>query len=180
LKKRNKRIISSDMTTEANPDSTQNPIPLAPREGSTEGRGFAVLHVNDSTDDQVLFQAACKEAGVPLIWHVADSAEKGISYLETLVRLSKKHDVRWPDLILLDIVMPGHNGFKVLEYIRTTPELNKLPVVVFTGHGSPAFQLQATELGANSFLNKPNGFSEAVRLVGSLYQDWGASGRLGA
>ncbi len=180
MKKRKKPITSSDMTTESNPGSAQKPAPLATRGRNTDDAGFAVLHVNDSTDDQVLFQAACKEAGVPLIWHVADSAEKGISYLETLVRLSKKHDVRWPDLILLDIVMPGDNGFKVLEYIRATPELNKLPVVVFTGQESSSFQTQAAELGANSFLNKPNGFSEAVRMVGSLYQDWGASGALGA
>jgi CheY-like chemotaxis protein len=133
-----------------------------------------VLHVNDSTDDQVLFQAACKQAGVPLLWHVADSAEKGISYLETLVRVSKQHDVRWPDLILLDIIMPGDNGFRVLEYIRNTAELKKLPVVIFTGHGNPTLQSQASELGANSFISKPADFSEAVQMAGTLYNHWGA------
>jgi CheY-like chemotaxis protein len=174
LKKRGKQLSFSNMTTEANRGQQQTPGPAAAHQ-LKGGGGFAVLHVNDSTDDQVLFQAACKEAGVPLIWHVADSAEKGISYLETLVRLSKKHDVRWPDLILLDIVMPGHNGFKVLEYIRATVELKKLPVVVFTGHTSPAFKNQATQLGASSFVHKPVGFSETVSLVGSLYQSWGAT-----
>ena len=136
--------------------------------------GFVVFHVNDSTDDQVLFQAACKQAGVPLVWHVADSAEKGISYLETLIRLSKDHDVRWPDLILLDIVMPGDNGFRVLEYIRNEPELKKLPVVIFTGHGNPTLKTQASAMGANSFLAKPVDFTEAVRMAGTLYSDWGA------
>jgi CheY-like chemotaxis protein len=140
---------------------------------SAGGSGFVVFHVNDSTDDQVLFQAACKSAGVPLVWHVADSAEKGISYLETLVRLSKKHDVRWPDLILLDIVMPGDNGFRVLEYIRHTSELSRLPVVIFTGHGNPSLISEANELGANSFLPKPADFHEAVQIAGSLYKAWG-------
>jgi CheY-like chemotaxis protein len=176
LKKRSKhQIVFSDMATKANLGKQETPHAGPVSSLKSHGRGFAVLHVNDSTDDQVLFQAACKEAGVPLIWHVADSAEKGISYLETLIRLSKKHDVRWPDLILLDIMMPGHNGFKVLEYIRSTDELNKLPVVIFTGHDNPGFKSQAAELGANSFVNKPSGFSETVTLVGTLYQNWGSS-----
>jgi CheY-like chemotaxis protein len=161
------------MTVEA--DANQSPHTGAHVPTPSEHRGFVVLHVNDSTDDQVLFQAACKRAGVPLIWHVADSAEKGISYLETLVRLSKQHDVRWPDLILLDIVLPGENGFRVLEYIRSTSELAKLPVVIFTGHGSPSFVDQANELGANSFLAKPADFHEAVQIVSSLYKAWGFS-----
>src|SRR5947209_18043302 len=74
-----------------------------------------LFHVNDSTDDQVLFQAACKRAGIPVNWHVADSAAKGISYLQTLVRKSKEHEVHWPDLVLLDIVMPRESGFEVLK-----------------------------------------------------------------
>src|SRR6266568_2669151 len=97
-----------------------------------------VLHINDSTDDQVLFQTACKHAEVPFNWHVTDSTEKAISYLDTLIKLDKTHSVQWPDLVVLDIVMPGESGFKVLEYIRNTPALHRLPVIVFTGHSSPA------------------------------------------
>src|SRR6476646_7467140 len=95
-----------------------------------------VLHINDSTDDQVLFQTACKHAEVPFNWHVADSAEKGVSYLDTLVKLDKSHSAAWPDLVVLDVVMPGDNGFAVLEYIRKTPALHRLPVVIFTGHST--------------------------------------------
>src|SRR2546429_1486745 len=87
-----------------------------------------VLHVNDSTDDQVLFQAACRKGNVPFNWHVCDSAEKGISYLQSLVDQSKKTPVCWPDLVLLDIVMPGSSGIEVLKFVRRTPELKELPV----------------------------------------------------
>src|SRR5438876_10909810 len=82
-----------------------------------------VFHINDSTDDQVLFQAACKHAKVPFLWHVADSAEKAISYLKSLVELNRTHSVRWPDIVVLDIAMPGESGFTVLEYMKATPEL---------------------------------------------------------
>src|SRR5580765_6491234 len=106
-----------------------------------------VFHINDSTDDQVLFQAACKEANVPFQWHVAESAERGLSYLSSLLALSKTQSVRWPDLVVLDIVMPHASGLKVLEYIRATPKLSPLPVVILTDHPTPAVQESALKLG---------------------------------
>lgn len=129
-----------------------------------------VLHVNDSTDDQVLFQAACRHAQVPINWHVADSAEKGISYLQTLIEQSNRVPVCWPDLILLDIVMPEQSGFEVLKFIRSSPQLRDLPVVVFTGREFPDPRQESQVLGANLCLFKPSDFSEIVELAKQLYQ----------
>lgn len=135
-------------------------------------RTLLVLHVNDSTDDQVLFQTACKHAKVPFIWHVADSAEKALSYFRTLLEINRRHAVSWPDLVLLDIVMPGDSGLRVLEYMRATPELKVLPVVIFTSQAEPKLIRKAQELGANSYLLKPKQFHETVQLVGALYATW--------
>src|ERR1051326_1563068 len=44
-----------------------------------------VFHINDSTDDQVLFQAACKKAGVPLEWQVADSSARAKEFFESML-----------------------------------------------------------------------------------------------
>jgi len=131
---------------------------------------FRVFHVNDSTDDQVLFQAACQKGGVPFNWHVADSAEKGISYLRTLVEHSEKVPVCWPDIVLLDIVMPMVTGLEVLRYIRETAELKHLPVVVFTGHSHPQNREDSIRLGANAFWLKPQDFVGAVTIARDLYR----------
>jgi CheY-like chemotaxis protein len=128
-----------------------------------------VLHVNDSTDDQVLFQAACRHAQVPINWHVADSAQKGISYLQTLMDQSKRVSVCWPDLILLDIVMPEQSGFEVLKFIRTSPQLRHLPVVIFTGREFPDPRPESQTLGANFCLFKPSDFAEIVETAKQLY-----------
>src|SRR5882724_8508377 len=128
-----------------------------------------VLHVNDSTDDQVLFQAACREGNVPFNWHVADSAQKGISYLKDVVEQSKKVPVCWPDLILLDIVMPLMSGFEVLKFVRATPELKHLPVVIFTGDIRRDSESESLKLGANLFLRKPLDFTQIVELARNLY-----------
>jgi CheY-like chemotaxis protein len=136
-----------------------------------------VFHVNDSTDDQVIFQTACKHADVPFQWHVADSAEKGMSYLRALLEISRRHAVSWPDLVLLDIAMPGGSGLLVLEYIRATPVLKTMPVVVFTDHDDPEVIRQAQKLGANSYLLKPRQFHQTVQLVRSLYDTWSTARR---
>src|SRR5690242_12830758 len=119
-----------------------------------------VFHINDNTDDQVLFQAACQQANVPFQWHVAESAERGISYLQSLLALSRTQAVRWPDLVVLDVVLPGESGLSVLEFIRATPGIRPLPVVVLTGHSSTALQETALKLGANAFYQKPTNFGE--------------------
>src|SRR5579859_3919328 len=131
-----------------------------------------LFHINDNTDEQVLFQAACQQAEVPFQWHVAESAERGISYLKSLLALSRTQAVRWPDLAILDIVMPGDSGLSVLEFIRTTPKLDALPVVVLTGHPSADVHESVLRLGANAFYQKPSNFGDLVELVGALYAIW--------
>lgn len=141
------------------------------------GPPLLVFHVNDSTDDQVLFQTACKRAEVPFHWHVAESAERGISYLDSLVNMSREQSVRWPDLIVLDLGLPGVSGLQVLRHIRKTPELQLLPVVILTAHGEPALVEQALQAGANSYHTKPPDFTGWVDFVRSLYVVWSLSKR---
>ncbi len=145
---------------------------------SSAGRPpLLIFHVNDNTDDQVLLQAAANAAGVPIEWHVAGSAEAGISYLRSLVELSPKYPVRWPGLVVLELLLHGVSGLKVLEYIRSTPQLSTLPVVVLTGNTNPATRQEADRLGVNSYHEKPGGFDEMVRLARLFYNTWSAANR---
>src|SRR3954462_12886903 len=144
---------------------------------SVPRKSLSVFHVNDSTDDQVLFQMAAKAADVPFAWQVADSAEKAIAYFESLLSLSETEAVAWPDLVVLDIVMPRESGFKVLEYIKTQAKLKRLPVVIFTGQHSQQVRDEAYALGANSFMLKPQDMAQTVALVSSLYSTWSSAER---
>jgi DNA-binding response OmpR family regulator len=60
-----------------------------------------------------------------------------------------------PDLILLDIRMPGINGFEVLETIRRDPGLQTLPVILLTGCDDPADVVRGSELHADQYIAKP-------------------------
>ena len=65
-----------------------------------------------------------------------------------------------PDIMLLDVIMPGIDGFQVLKELRT---FTGLPVIVFSA--SPGNQEKALQLGANDFMPKPFDADELVRRI---------------
>jgi putative two-component system response regulator len=64
------------------------------------------------------------------------------------------------DLVLLDVMLPGMDGFEVVRRIRKTRNYNELPIVMVTSMASREDRLQAIEAGANDFINKPVDISE--------------------
>ncbi len=81
-----------------------------------------------------------------------------------------------PDLILMDIVMPGMNGFDLLEIVRADPETKHLPVIMLTSSNDASSKLQALERGATDFILKPVDSSELLLRIRNIltvkaYQD---------
>ncbi|MDH3193297.1 MAG: response regulator [Acidimicrobiia bacterium] len=68
-----------------------------------------------------------------------------------------------PDLVLLDIALPGVDGWEVLRQMRANPRLSDVPVVVITAHG-PGIEQDLMALGANAYLDKPF-LPSALRLI---------------
>ncbi|MFN3741845.1 MAG: PleD family two-component system response regulator [Anaerolineales bacterium] len=60
-----------------------------------------------------------------------------------------------PDLILLDINMPGIDGLEVLAYLRREPRLNTVPVIIVTSDDQPETRRRAFQVGAQGFILKP-------------------------
>jgi diguanylate cyclase (GGDEF)-like protein len=76
---------------------------------------------------------------------------------------------RRPDVMLLDLVMPGMSGFQILERMRADDTLRHIPVIVLTSSTDAETKLKALELGATDFLGKPTDPSElALRLRNTL------------
>jgi len=59
------------------------------------------------------------------------------------------------DLVLLDIEMPGYNGFELSQAMRADPALASIPVIFVTTHASPSFVRRAAEAGAKGYILKP-------------------------
>ncbi len=60
-----------------------------------------------------------------------------------------------PDLILLDIVMPGMGGMEFLKYLKDDPKLAEIPVIFMTGMDRPEIQLEGYVCGVDDFIQKP-------------------------
>jgi CheY-like chemotaxis protein len=73
-----------------------------------------------------------------------------------------------PDLVLLDVMMPGRSGLDVVAHIRGTPELAPTPIIVISAFSSGADRSAALELGATAFLAKPFDPDELSALVEEL------------
>lgn len=75
-------------------------------------------------------------------------AKDGTQALQVLERIR-------PDLILLDVMMPGMDGYEVCRRIRSTPELAEVPIILLTALDDRASLLRGIEAGADDFLSKP-------------------------
>ncbi len=106
--------------------------------------GKRILIVEDEITQMTLLEGVVTRAG-----YVAEKAMNGPAAVSRLL------DNATPkiDVVLLDLVMPGMNGIKVLETIR--PTLPALPVVMLTAHSSIATVVEAMQAGANDFIVKP-------------------------
>ena len=65
-----------------------------------------------------------------------------------------------PDLVLLDIVMPGISGLDVLNFMRTDPRLIGIPVIIISSNSMPSDKQTCLEAGANEYLTKPVSYTD--------------------
>jgi DNA-binding response OmpR family regulator len=129
-----------------------------------------ILSVDDSSDDFTLLKLACEAVNVSFQLLPVQSGEAAIAYLEsTRDSLSQGH-FPVPDMILLDLKMPGKSGFDVLTWLRAQPEFARLPVVILTSSTHAEDRARALSLGATWFLVKPIGYGGLQRIVRSLDQ----------
>ena len=76
-----------------------------------------------------------------------------------------------PDIILLDVMMPGMDGFEVCERIKADPETAHIPIVMVTALSDTSDRVRGLEAGADDFLTKPVNISVLFDTIASLYAD---------
>jgi len=117
-----------------------------------------VLVVEDNADDVDLLQIAAEAVPNAVSFHIVREGEQALAYLKGEGQYADRHAHPFPDLVLLDLSLPGMNGFDVLVWIRQHPELKALKVFVWTDAGDPATLERATKMGANRFVPKSVAF----------------------
>jgi len=142
----------------------------------TEMKQCLILMADDDPDDRLLVKDAFGECEAES--HVADQlrfVEDGEELMDYLNRRGKFSDPAAsprPDLILLDLNMPRKDGREALSEIRATPDLRRIPVVVFTTSRAETDITLLYNLGANSFITKPVAFDSLVKTLSVMSRYW--------
>ena len=109
-----------------------------------------ILIVEDDPDIRELLRFNLEKAGYNLF--LAEDGEKALT-------LARKHA---PDIILLDLMLPGVDGLEVCRTLKKDPELQRIPVMMVTAKGEEMDRVVGLELGADDYVVKPFSLREVV------------------
>lgn len=121
--------------------------------------GTKLLIVDDSGTVLSVLKRMLKQAGVQVT--TAASGEDAMASIRA----------QRPDAVLLDIVMPGMDGFSVLRHLRRDPDTRDIPVIMMSGNEQATEQYYAQRIGADAFLRKPFGRGDVFAHLERLL-DW--------
>jgi CheY-like chemotaxis protein len=121
-----------------------------------------ILVAEDNSDDVFLLEQAFRKARVSMSLNVVPDGVGAVAYLKGEGAYHDRLAHPFPDLLLLDLNMPRMNGFEVLNWVRQDSRCNRLPVHVLTSSSLPQDIQRAYELGANSYVVKPNRLDDLI------------------
>jgi len=113
-----------------------------------------ILYVENCPEDVELLTRMFKSLKVQNHLVSASNGEEAFFYLMGSGPFGDRSQFPYPDLVLLDIGLPGWDGFEVLECIRSEESLRQLPVIMFSNSDAPEDKARALELGANAYMTK--------------------------
>jgi CheY-like chemotaxis protein len=124
-----------------------------------------IILAEDDIDDQNIFQITLQEIDSSIQTQFASNGRE-------LLHLLEKHK---PDLLFLDLDMPYKNGLECLIEMRSNPELENIPVIVFSSTTKPSNIQTAYEMGAHLFFIKPPIYSDYLSSIKAIFKlNWHA------
>lgn len=117
-----------------------------------------VLIVEDDDDSRFVYSAILKNSGFEVT--TATSGDEGLSLAREI----------GPRVILMDVSIPGMDGWTVTEHLKSGHDTSQIPVIIITAHAFPEDLRRAESVGCDGFLTKPceprRVLDEVVRLLG--------------
>lgn len=116
-----------------------------------------ILIVDDSKTELAYLTSILKKGGY--IIRTAENSDEALQRLQELV----------PDLILMDVIMPGMNGFQLTRKIKRMPEYNKIPVILCTSKDQPTDRFWGLKQGASEYLVKPVDPEDLLKKIANIH-----------
>ena len=135
-----------------------------------ELRPVTLLLVEDDPGDQKLIKVSLKNQKIANELHIVGSGEEAMDFLYHRGKYSERTPL--PDLILLDLKMPGMGGKEFLRRIKQDERMKKIPVVILTSSDSEKDILDSYNLQASGYIKKPvelGGFKRVMKEMGEYW-----------
>jgi CheY-like chemotaxis protein len=130
---------------------------------------ITVLLVEDDAGDALMTQEAFEHHEVATPLHVV---RDGIEAMEFLRRTGEHAGAPRPDLILLDLNLPGMDGHEVLAEVKSDEDLKTIPVIMLTTSEAEEDVLRSYHLHANAYITKPvdfDAFTKTIRKIDDFF-----------
>jgi chemotaxis family two-component system response regulator Rcp1 len=131
-------------------------------------RPARILLAEDDRGTARLIQIALQETGIP---HVLETVYDGDQAIVTLEKNSPSGR-KAPDLMLLDLHMPGKDGFEVLEYVKRHTSLRRIPVIIFSSSDHASDVARAYDLHVNAYVRKDTDFDDLCNHANAMLRFW--------
>ena len=102
-----------------------------------------ILVVDDNADNLAVARILLESKGIHV--HTAEDAEEALAYLSRSI----------PDLILMDIQLPGMDGLELTRKLRQTPSFDQVPIVALSAYAMNSDREMAFEAGCQGYISKP-------------------------
>jgi CheY-like chemotaxis protein len=119
-----------------------------------------IILAEDDIDDQNIFQIALQEIDSNICTQFVSNGKELLSLLQN----------HRPDILFLDLDMPYKNGLECLMEMKSDPELEKIPVIVFSSTTKPSNIQTAYEMGAHLFFIKPPIYSDYLSSIKAIFK----------
>ena len=131
-----------------------------------------ILLVEDNRMDVELTLDAFKEARLLNTIYVSPNGQDALNYLFGRGKYADRITYPMPNLVLLDLKLPGIDGFEVLRQVKSAPILKRLPVVILTSSKEEGDRALTYDIGANSYIVKPVSFNGFLGVIKQIEGYW--------
>lgn len=132
-----------------------------------------ILLIEDDPADARLIQRALEKALVGVHITRLPNGDDAVAYLAGEAPFDNRNSYPLPAVILLDIKLPRRSGFEVLSWLRSHKDgLHRIPVVMLTSSRHSVDINRAYDLGANSYLTKPDSNDQLTRMLATFDRYW--------
>jgi CheY-like chemotaxis protein len=138
---------------------------------------FTILMAEDDPDDRFIMEQALRELGTDADLRFVEDGEELMRYLRRCKNYTDPMLSPRPLLIFLDLNMPKKDGREALVEIKTDPDLQRIPVVIWTTSEEREDKMQCKKAGADVFVTKPVSYAELIDRIRKLVMRYSPQGQ---